>query len=68
LKMKSELAEKAMPAIQVPDGTPVSLADDGDWFEAFHELTKLIESRPDRYPLGFQVDDSRESIYEGCGE
>ena len=35
---------------------------------AFEELTKLIESRADRYPPGFQVNDSRESIYEGCGE
>jgi hypothetical protein len=35
---------------------------------AFEELTKLIQSRSNRYPQGFRVDDSRESIYEGCGE
>ena len=48
----------------VPEGP----AADGDWLKAFDELTELIQSRADRYPPGFRVDDSRESIYEGCGE
>ncbi|MGL6075363.1 MAG: hypothetical protein ACRC8S_14500 [Fimbriiglobus sp.] len=35
---------------------------------AFEELTKMVQARAALYPAGFRVDDSRESIYEGCGE
>jgi hypothetical protein len=28
----------------------------------------LVQKRSHRYPIGFQVDDSRESIYAGRGE
>jgi len=27
-----------------------------------------VDSRAGRYPTGFVMDDSRESIYQGCGE
>jgi len=47
----------------VPETTPTNERQ-----RAFEELTRLIRSRADRYPSGFQVDASRESIYEGCGE
>lgn len=46
---------------------PIDLPFD-QWKEKFDELLRLIESRADRYPPGFEADDSRESIYEGCGE
>jgi hypothetical protein len=36
--------------------------------EAFAEWMSQVQHRADRYPPGFVVDDSRESIYEGCGE
>ncbi len=47
--------------------TPVKLSDD-EWKARFDALTQLIRSRSDRYPPGFQIDDSREAMYEGCGE
>lgn len=36
--------------------------------QAHVELKRLARSRADRYPSGYRADDSRESIYEGCGE
>ena len=40
-----------------------------DRIRAFDELTKLIHTLMDgRLPPDFVHDDSRESIYEGCGE
>ncbi len=33
------------------------------WKQEFDAWTKEIESRADRYPPGFRVDDSRETIY-----
>ena len=32
------------------------------------EWTAQVQKRAGRYAAGFVVDDSRESIYEGCGE
>ena len=36
--------------------------------QAFDEWMALVHKRAARYPEGFIVDDSRESIYEGRGE
>ena len=36
--------------------------------KALDELLARAEERAERYPPGFEADDSRESIYEGCGE
>ena len=36
--------------------------------KAFAEWMAQVQKRADRYPAGFVVDDSRESIYEGCGD
>ena len=36
--------------------------------KALAEWMAQVQKRADRYPAGFAVDDSRESIYEGCGE
>jgi hypothetical protein len=35
---------------------------------AFAEWMAQVQERASRYPAGFVVDDSRESIYEGRGE
>ncbi len=35
----------------------------GEWKQRFDEWQQLVKSRADRYPPGFQVDDSREAIY-----
>ena len=44
---------------------PVSPDEWGSRFEAY---LQEVTARADRYPSGFVVDDSRESIYEGCCE
>lgn len=36
--------------------------------QRFGEWMREVEGRASRYPPGFVADDSRESIYEGCGE
>ena len=50
--------------------TPVieALAPPDERRQAFDDLTALIRSRAHLYPPGFQVDSSRESIYEESGE
>ena len=39
-----------------------------EWQRRFQAWMGEVASRADRYPPGFVVDDSRESIYEGRGE
>jgi len=36
--------------------------------KAFAEWMAQVQKRASRYPAGFVIDDSRESIYDGCGE
>ncbi len=36
--------------------------------QALAEWMAQVQKRAGRYPAGFAVDDSRVSIYEGCGE
>lgn len=38
------------------------------WVDSFDRLVETIHADPPDYPEGHFVDDSRESIYEGCGE
>ena len=39
-----------------------------DWKRNFDAWMAEAQTRARRYPAGFVMDDSRESIYEGCGE
>ena len=39
-----------------------------EWKKGFEAWMKEVQARAHRYPPGFVLDDSRESIYEGCGE
>jgi hypothetical protein len=39
-----------------------------EWKKQFDVWMADVEGRAHRYPPGFAMDDSRESIYEGCGE
>ncbi len=53
------------------DGRAVQALDDlsyDEWKKAFDAWMADVEARTHRYPPGFILDDSRESIYEGCGE
>jgi hypothetical protein len=58
-----ELVRRALEGL-VQNGAPVALPLTGEaWIREFEAWTKQIESRAGRYPSGFQVDDSRETIY-----
>lgn len=39
-----------------------------DWKKKFDAWMADVQGRAHRYPPGFVMDDSRESIYQGCGE
>lgn len=39
-----------------------------EWQRAFEAWMAEVQARAHRYPEGFFVDDSRESMYEGCGQ
>jgi|ERR1043165_16390 hypothetical protein len=39
-----------------------------DWKKKFDAWMDEVEARAHRYPPGFVMNDSRESMYEGCGE
>jgi hypothetical protein len=38
------------------------------WQQQFAEFNQAIQAEAARYPSGFRLDDSREAMYEGCGE
>jgi hypothetical protein len=40
----------------------------GDWQRRFDAYLREVAARAGRYPEGFVLDDSRETIYEGQGE
>ncbi len=57
------LAEtELVPAIEPPSHTAAERE------KALAEWMAQVQKRANRYPVGFAVDDSRESIYEGRGE
>jgi hypothetical protein len=60
LKLATESAGNGHPK---PSVTPFD-----DWKKNFDAWMGDVQTRAHRYPLGFVMDDSRESIYEGCGE
>ena len=53
------------------DGHHTDMIEDlpyAGWKQVFDALLARAQSRADRYPPGFRLDDSREAMYEGCGE
>jgi plasmid stability protein len=52
-------------AAQASEGTAPPA---GGWAAAFDQWMRDVRARAGRYPSGFVLDDSRESIYEGRGE
>ena len=70
--LKKTVEELAVPALdeafREPGPTvPLKLSPE-DWQVQFDEWQVTVRQRANRYPLGFEADVSRESIYEGCGE
>lgn len=55
--------DRAVPEDGLPAPPPAVLHGEA-WRKAFDELTALIRSRAHMYPPGFEVDDSREAIYD----
>src|ERR1017187_1308936 len=47
---------------------PASAPAFDEWKKRFDAWMARVQTRASRYPPGFVLDDSRESIYEGCGE
>ena len=60
--------ELVTPALNDLVATTLEVQSPGDWQRQFDDWMNEVSSRAGRYPLGFQLDDTRESIYEGCGE
>lgn len=61
----------ATPALESVAGLPTPLPftlSYEEWKKLFDEHMAEVAARADRYPPGFEVDISRESMYEGCGE
>ena len=55
----------------IANGNPVPRTDApsrDEWTANFDAWMAVVEARAHLYPPGHFVDDSRESIYEGCGE
>jgi hypothetical protein len=48
-------------------GSPGAVSFD-EWKNRLDSWMADVQARASRYPPGFILDDSRESIYEGCGE
>ena len=57
-----KLAQTAPGQAEAPEPAPAKRE------KALNALLARAQERADRYPPGFIVDDSRESIYEGRGE
>jgi hypothetical protein len=60
--------ELVAPILKDLAATGTSSATPDDWQRNFDAWMKEIEGRAGRYPPGFELDDSRASIYEGRGE
>lgn len=51
------------PSSRFPNEVPFD-----DWKKEFDGWMAEVQARAHLYPQGFKLDDSRESIYEGCGQ
>ena len=52
-----------------PPSANASVAPSFDaWNKSFDAWMLEVQERANRYPPGFAMDDSRESIYQGCGK
>jgi hypothetical protein len=59
------LARRAIEqAAAAPPDVPTVLTGEA-WRQAFDALTREVQARADRYPPGFVLDDSRETMYFG---
>jgi hypothetical protein len=54
--------------VVVQPRTAAIAAPSGEWQQLFDAYLREVAARAGRYPDGFVVDDSRETIYEGRGE
>ena len=48
--------------------SPPADPPDAEWKHGFDAWMAAVQTRADRYPPGFVLDDGREGMYEGCGE
>jgi hypothetical protein len=68
------LPDKAVEAVRVvveamrQQESPQPSTTPEEWHRRFEAYLQEVASRSGRYPDGFVADDSRDAIYEGCGE
>jgi antitoxin (DNA-binding transcriptional repressor) of toxin-antitoxin stability system len=58
---------QAVARILPPQVAPATETTDDAWRRQFNDWMDGVDARSERYPKGFTVDDSRESIYHGRG-
>jgi antitoxin (DNA-binding transcriptional repressor) of toxin-antitoxin stability system len=58
---------QALARIVPPDPAASHPLSNASWQSQFDSWMQEVDSRAARYPNGFNVDDSRESIYNGRG-
>lgn len=66
-----ELVASLAKSLDRPNGAvpPASATEPYvDWTKKFSSWMAEVQARATRYPPGFVMDDSRASIYQGCGE
>jgi antitoxin (DNA-binding transcriptional repressor) of toxin-antitoxin stability system len=49
----------------VPATVPATSPGEDSWNSRFDDWMRNVDARAGRYPVGFTLDDSRESIYDG---
>jgi antitoxin (DNA-binding transcriptional repressor) of toxin-antitoxin stability system len=49
----------------VPAAAPATSPGKDSWSSQFDDWMRTVDARAGRYPAGFTLDDSRESIYDG---
>jgi hypothetical protein len=59
---------KAVEIIVREESAPPPETAFNNWKAKFDAWMAEVEARAHRYPPGFVMNDSRDSIYEGCGE
>jgi hypothetical protein len=55
-------------ALRQREATQQPLVSPEEWTKRFEEYMQEVAARACRYPSGFALDDSRQTMYQGRGE
>ena len=67
-QLVAQLLEDALESPAEPVVPSQAKESFDEWKKKFDTWMMEVQARAGRYPPGFVSDDSRESIYEGCGQ